>query len=302
VRLTLIAVPYDLGRADVGSGRGPAAYLQAGVAEALRARGHDVNVVTARRSTPFANELQAVLDVNHAVAIGVAKATLAGALPIVLAGNCNAALGAHAGLHHARGGGPAPVVIWLDAHGDFNTPATTHTGYLDGMPLAMLCGRAHREAIAETLGAPPQPESLVVHIGARELDGGEAIALDASGIHMVAGGDVRRLGACVALTPILDRLAAIARSRCPGQSSPEPEAHLHIDLDVLDPHAAPGVTFPTPGGLSLAQLLETIACVKERYRLVAVTVASYTPDRDDGSRTALAAGLDVLTQVAGEVS
>ena len=142
MRVSLIAVPYDLGRADVGSGRGPAAYLKAGAAETLRARGHEVEIVTVRREGPFGDELQAVLDVDEAVAVAVDEALFGDSFPLVVAGNCNVTLGVRAGLQ--RGGDGEAALVWLDAHGDFNTPATTETGYLDGMPLAMLCGRAYR--------------------------------------------------------------------------------------------------------------------------------------------------------------
>jgi arginase family enzyme len=75
---------------------------------------------------------------------------------------------------------------------------------------------------------------------------------------------------------------------------------LHVDLDVLDPAAAPGVTFPSPGGLSAGQLLESIDFVRERFVLAAVTVASFTPARDDDAGTTLAAGLAVLQRVTRE--
>ena len=146
MRISLIAVPYDSGRADVGSGRGPGVYLKAGAAEALRARGHEVEVVTVRREPPFEDELQAVLAVDTALADAVERALFDDALPLVVGGNCNVTLGVQAGLQ--RGGAADAALVWLDAHGDFNTPATTETGYLDGMPLAMLCGRAYRDAVA----------------------------------------------------------------------------------------------------------------------------------------------------------
>ena len=80
-----------------------------------------------------------------------------------------------------------------------------------------------------------------------------------------------------------------------------PPAHLHVDLDVLDPAAAPGVTFPSPHGLSAAQLLEVIDLVRERFALVALTVTSFTPDRDEAGTT-LAAGLAVLQRVTTELA
>ena len=203
VRASLIAVPYDLGRAEVGSGRGPGAYLKAGAAEALRARGHEVEVVTVRREAPFASELDAVLEVDRAVAAAVTAALRDDALPLVVAGNCNVTLGVRAGLQH--GGGADAALVWLDAHGDFNTPATTETGYLDGMPLAMLCGRAYREAVEQQLVMAPVREATVVHAGGRDFDREELESLLASAVRVVDGGELRGRGPAEALAPSLGR-------------------------------------------------------------------------------------------------
>jgi arginase len=297
MRVWLIAVPYDLGRADVGSGRGPAGYLKAGAAEALRARGHEVDVVTVRREAPFGDELSAVLDVNRALATAVEDALATGALPVVVAGNCNATLGVQAGLQH--GGAIDAGLVWLDAHGDFNTPATTETGYLDGMPLAMLCGRAHREAIRQELDAEPLPEAAVVHAGGRDFDREERASLLRSSVRVVDGADLREKGPVEALVPALDVLAQERRAFWGFGADESPPAHLHVDLDVLDPSAAPGVTFPSPHGLSAARLLESIDLVRERFQLIAVTVTSFTPERDEAGIT-LAAGLAVLQRVTAE--
>jgi len=288
VDVTLIVVPYDLGREDVGSGRGPAAFLKGGAAEALRAHGHDVTVVTVPRGAPFADELQAVLDVDAAVAEAVAAAVAAGRLPIVLAGNCNAALGVHAGLAKAA---PlaTPVAVWLDAHGDFNTPETSETGYLDGMPLAMLTGRAHAE-VWKRLRGRPLPASLVLLLGARDLDRGEAEALAASEVTVVSGAELRAQSLGAAAPPALDALAA----RLPGPAGGGPTAHLHVDIDVLDPAAAPGVTFPSPGGLTLAELVAAVGLVRERFTVLALSLTSFTPERDDDTASTLQAGLAVM--------
>lgn len=296
MRVSLIAVPYDLGRADVGSGRGPGAYLKAGAAEALRARGHEVEVVTVRRETPFEDELQAVLAVDSALAGAVERALFDDALPLVVGGNCNVTLGVQAGLQ--RGGAADAALVWLDAHGDFNTPATTETGYLDGMPLAMLCGRAYRDAVAHVLDADALPESSALHAGGRDFDRKERASLLASDLRVVEGSALRKQGPA-ALTPSLDALARERREAW-GLDADEPSpAHLHVDLDVLDPAAAPGVTFPSPHGLSAAQLLEAIDLVRERFGLIAVTLTSFTPSRDEDGTT-LAAGLAVLQRVTAE--
>jgi arginase len=297
MRVWLIAVPYDLGRCDVGSGRGPGAYLKAGAAEALRARGHVVDVVTVKRERPFEDEISAVLDVDRVLAQAVEDALFEDALPVVVAGNCNAAVGVQAGLQ--RGGAIDAGLIWLDAHGDFNTPATTETGYLDGMPLAMVCGRAYGEAIERELDVEPLPEAAVVHAGGRDFDREERASLIGSSVRVVDGADLREKGPAEALVPALDALARERRDFWGLDADDVPPAHLHIDLDVLDPAAAPGVTFPSPRGLSAAQLLESIDLVRERFRLAAVTVTSFTPSRDEAGTT-LAAGLAVLQRVTAE--
>lgn len=297
--LTLVAVPYDLGREDVGSGRGPGAYLKAGAAELLRARGHDVDVVMVRREAPFGDELAAVLDVDRGVAAAVDAARRRGSITLVAAGNCNVTLGVRAGLQRAGDGDAA--LVWLDAHGDFNTPATTETGYLDGMPLAMLCGRAHRDAVDEQLAMEMLDEAAALHAGGRDFDRRERESLLASAVRVVEGAELRDRGPAEALAPALDTLAGARRATLGLDADEAPPAHLHVDLDVLDPTAAPGVTFPTPGGPSAGQLLQVIDLVRERFALVALTVTSFTPDRDDEAGTTLAAGLAVLQRVTTEL-
>ena len=301
--LTLIAVPYDLGREGVGSGRGPTAYLEGGAAAALRDRGHDVEVVTARRSAPFGSELEAVLDVDAAVAALVAAAAEDGRLPLVLAGNCNVTLGVRAGLLAARVDGDRVhgrlSTIWLDAHGDFNTPETSETGYLDGMPLAMLTGRAFPEAWAR-LGGEPQAESLTVHAGGRDLDPAEADALAASRITVVSGAEVRERGLGEALAPALDELAGRAGDG-PRYLTGPPPSQLHVDIDVLDPSVAPAVGFPSPGGFSLAELLAAIEMTGARFDIRALSLTSFTPE-SAGGRGTLECGISVLATAAGVAS
>ena len=241
-----------------------------------------------------------MLDVDAAVAVAVDEASSRDSFPLVVAGNCNVTLGVQAGLQRAGDGDAA--LVWLDAHGDFNTPATTETGYLDGMPLAMLCGRAHREAVE------------------RELGGRAARRGDASSTRAAATSTARSSIPC-SRPPSSSWTATSCASGDRRRPSPRrstrsprnaatstalephdaPQAHLHVDLDVLDPTAAPGVTFPSPRGLSAAQLLEVIDLVRERFTLVAVTVTSFTPDRDEAGTT-LAAGLAVLQRVTTELA
>jgi arginase len=241
-----------------------------------------------------------VLDVDAAVATLVAAAAADGRLPLVLAGNCNVTLGVRAGLLAARLDGDRShgrlSTIWLDAHGDFNTPETSESGYLDGMPLAMLTGHAFPETWLR-LGGKPQAEALTVHAGGRDLDPAEADALAASRITVVSGAAVREKGLGEALAPALDELAVRVATERHGLMG-RPPAHLHIDIDVLDPSVAAAVAFPSPGGFTLAELLAAIEMTGARFDVQALSLTSFAPQSAAGAGT-LECGLAVLTSAAG---
>src|SRR3954451_6610050 len=116
MKITLIQVPYHMGQYAAGMGAGPLRYLQAGADEKLRAAGFDVGVETVTR-TSEGDEIEAVVDLDTQIARRVRAALDEGALPLVLSGNCNSCLGTLSGLQGLNQG-----IIWLDAHGDFNTP------------------------------------------------------------------------------------------------------------------------------------------------------------------------------------
>jgi arginase len=213
----------------------------------------------------------ASLAVNHGVRVAVQTAISTKRLPIVLAGSCDAAIGVVAGLGRGRCG-----VIWIDAHADFNTPASSASGFFPGMSLAVVTGHCYRELWASLGGRPPVPEQLVVLAGVRSLSPpAEARRLQHSAIQAIPWKQGRPQGDIVA---VLEQLA--------GQVD---EVYLHIDNDAFDPHTAPGIVDePVAGGLSLAQMEDLIQAVTARLRIVAATIATYTPTRDQQDRTLLA--------------
>jgi arginase len=183
----------------------------------------------------------------------------AGAVPArmtLLSGDCSAALGAVAGLQRRH---RDLAVVWLDAHGDFNTPAITVSGYLAGMPLAMLTGRAP-EPFCDALRLRPVADTDVVLADARDLDPAERDALTAS--------QVRRVPAePAAITSALDRIG-----RTP--------VYLHLDVDVIDSAQLPGLRFPSGPGPSLSQIEECLAAVRATADVVAACIAcAWLPDR-----------------------
>src|SRR5262245_3307742 len=172
MRIALFAVPYDSGRRSVGVGLGPGRLLEAGVANQLRDAGHDVREATVELPHDVAaHEMARMVAIQRELARYVREAIAADQLPIVLAGNCSTAVGTLA----AR---PAEtIVVWFDAHADFNTADTTVTGMLDGLALSMVTGRALQNMTASVRGFAPVADDRVVLVGARDLDPAETSAL-----------------------------------------------------------------------------------------------------------------------------
>jgi arginase len=199
---------------------------------------------------------------HQAVAGAVART----ARPLLLSGDCPAALGAVAGLQRRH---RDLAVVWLDAHGDFNTPAITISGYLGGMALAMLTGRTS-ELIGHALGLRPVADANVVLADARDLDPAERDALTAS--------QVRRVPADpAAITSALDELG-----RMP--------VYLHLDVDVIDSAQLPGLRWPSGPGPSLTQIEECLAAVCATADVTAAYIAcAWLPDRvsDQTTREAI---------------
>lgn len=265
----LIAVPYDSGIRGWRMGAGPARLLDSGLADALRAAGHTVSAehVELPAGTPAA-EIAATFALAARLSDRVRAARTEGALPVVLAGNCASAIGTLSGLDD-----PAPAILWLDAHGDLNTPETSRSGMLDGMALAVATGRCWSAIAATVPGFRPIPDANVCLIGARDLDPAEADLLRASSATILSPADLpERLG------DTLDALSSRAET-----------VYLHIDLDVLDPSDGRANSFATDGGLRVTQVLELIGTVRDRYGISAVALTAYDPTCDPAGRICVAA-------------
>ena len=260
--ITLVEVPFM-----AGDDRHPAAAGPGRVADAWLRPPGPINVVRVERDGPFRDTGSAALSVNRALTGAVREALAAGRRPIVLAGSCDSSLGVLGGFDHASTG-----VVWIDAHGDFNTPDTTSSGFFPGMSLAIAAGDCYADWWAGIGNNRPIDRRATVLLGTRELDPAERIRLGESGISVVewrAGGPVA--DPAVALAGLADRVGRV---------------YLHLDLDGLDPSIAPGVVDePVPGGLTLGDVGAILEDVLARFDLVAATIATYNPARDADDRT-----------------
>lgn len=196
-------------------------------------------------SLPSGDAWRRLAALYPVVADVVAEAAGRSPCPVVVSGDCTASLGTVAGLQRA---GIDPAVVWFDAHGDLQTLETTASGYLGGLPLRLLTGY-RPELIATGLHLRPIAEDRAVLVGARDLDPPEVSYLAAAPIHRagVGGLDVARLPAGL--------------------------LYLHVDLDVIDPGALPGLRYPAPGGPSAPEVAHAVRAVLGTGRVAAVGIA-----------------------------
>jgi arginase len=282
--ITLVVVPYDAGHRDVRMGRGPGRLLDRGLVAALEADGHGVSVTTVESRLEPPTEILATFELARGIAVAVRDARAAGRHPIVLAGNCFSAIGTLAGLD-----GSATGVLWLDAHGDLNTPETTRSGLLDGMALAAVTGRCWRELATTVPGFAPVPDPRVVLFGARALDTPEETLVAALGLRCIAGHQLEGPENDARLRAFLDRMTATVD-----------HFYLHVDLDVLDPGVAVGNAFAAPGGLALETVRAIIESAAEVGGIAAAAIASYDPAHDPQDHAADAA-VRIVRWIAGAV-
>jgi len=189
--------------------------------------------------------------------------------PVSVAGDCCATIPVLAGLQDH---GLHPVLVWLDAHGDFNTAATTITGFLGGMPLAMMSGRGD-QTLMRSAGAHLLLDDDIILADGRDLDPMERALVKDSGIHHLQS-----------LGEVLDAIP------------PHRPIYVHLDFDVLQPADAPAMRYSAPGGPSLSEVVSLGAALRQTGRIVAVSATTWDlgADRDGRTGRACLAALDAF--------
>lgn len=276
-RVDIIGVPMDLGASRRGVDMGPYAVRYAQLHEQLRSLGieriddHGNLHVPIREAVPqndrHAKYFDVIERINKELADIVEAAVRAGGFPIVLGGDHSIAIGTLEGLRRARGG-PAGLV-WIDAHGDINSPKSSPSGNVHGMPLWFALERGY---------ADPQ---RTVQIGLRDLEPAEKENLRESGVKAFTMSDVDKLS----MTHVMEEALAVAGS------GNEP-IHVSFDLDAIDPREAPGTGTPVKGGLSFREAHLAMEMLAESGRLGSIEMVEINPILDTRNQTAsLAVGL-----------
>jgi len=259
-------------------GAGPLHLLKLGLALRLEEDGHHVTTRSVELPPDFrATEIASTFELGAALARDVAEAVKTGTFPLVLSGNCGpAALGCVGGLQGQT------KIFWFDAHGDFNTPETTRSGFLDGMALAAVTGRCWSGLARAIPGFRSVVEGNVTAIGTRDLDEDEAAAFLAS--------DVRRVSIRALRSDLLRTLSS------QGGVTDSP-AYVHVDLDVLDPVEGRMNDFAAPDGLRLDDLKWCLAQIARSQPIRAASVTAFDPATDGTGRAATAAVSAILAVV-----
>jgi arginase len=284
MNITIIGVPYDLDQPYIGKGKAPDALLDHGLAQRLGELGY-TTVLAEMIDLPDSDDplVTRIGRLMTKVGYEVARSRAAGFFPLIVGGDCLVALGAVSGLLDP----PNTAVAWIDAHGDFNTPETTISGYLGGMPLACAVGRGLSELREQCKLIAPLPERNVALIGVRDLDPAEEQLLLESSVALVRGPELERDPA--ALDRALHGLSSL------------PQLYLHVDIDVLDPVEAPGVDYPVARGLRLDQLTRIVQRTVGLGNIAALAITAVNPEKDIDERTVIAA-LAVIEAALGRVT
>jgi len=277
VRVELLSVPYDSGVRGARMGAGPEALLKSGIADRIAAHGHEISQTSIELpSDVFLPEVKAAFELDRRLSKAVSAAIARDAFPVVLSGNCISSLATVSGV-----GLNEPGVIWFDAHGDFNTPETTQSGFLDGMALAILTGRCW-QLLAKTIsGFAPVRDDRVMLVGARHFDEDESALVSSTKVVRVSSEEVHK--------DFRETLASF------GQRVRD--VYLHVDLDVLDTSEGNANSFAVAGGLSLSELLDAIHAIGDVTHIRAVALTAYDPACDGNGKMSEAAANVIETAI-----
>jgi arginase len=298
VKVRILGVPLDLGQERRGVDMGPSAVRAAGLNSAIKALGHKVedagNIhVKIPEEQHFgdrrAKYLTEIAETCQEVAHHVYQTLEAGFFPLSLGGDHSVAIGTQAGVSKFyRDRDKSVGLLWIDAHADMNTPDSSPSGNVHGMPFAATLGLGP-ESLTQIFGFAPkmQPRNSVL-IGARNLDERERGYVKDSGIHVFTMRDIDEQG----MRTVMDKSLDFAAGDTAGFV-------VSFDMDVLDPDEAPGVGTPVRGGITFREAHLAMEMIADSKKMVALELVEVNPIIDSGNRTAIL-GVGLVTSALGK--
>ena len=297
-KVRIIGVSMDLGQSRRGVDMGPSALRGAGLQASIKKLGlqvEDIGNLSVKQPEEMpvgekrAKYLQEIAETCGDVAAAAEKSLMEGFLPLVLGGDHSIAAGVAAGVaNYFRKEKKQIGYLWLDAHGDMNTPESSPSGNVHGMPLAAIMGYGAPELV-DLLGFKPKAEpGNIVIVGARDLDAQERKIVKRSGIHVFTMRDIDERGMrevmADALKYAMDDTAGIAVS---------------LDMDFVDPDDAPGVGTPVRGGVTYREAHIAMEMISNSESMVSLEVVEINPILDEHNRTALL-GVELVLSGLGQ--
>lgn len=288
-------VPIDYGANARGVGMGPMAFRLAGLEEKLEAQGievrdlGDISLPPARRRRPGDNCLREIVAVCGALADRVWSSLRRGRLPLVVGGDHSIAIGTVAGAsRHFRARRQRMGLLWIDAHGDMNNPATSPSGNIHGMPLAVSLGDGISSLVKLCGFAPKVEAGRTALVGIRNLDDEERVNIARFGIHVYTMNDIDRRG----MANVMDEAIAVVSKGSDG-------VHVSFDMDSVDPQTAPGVGTAVPGGLSYREAHLALELIHDAGVMTSLEVVETNPILDVRNATAKL-GVELILSAMGK--
>jgi arginase len=297
-RVTLIGVPLDLGAGRRGVDMGPSALRVAGAQAKVEALGYDVDdrgdlpvkiQETQVPGDPRLKYLREILEVCGLLRDRVGEAAAAGSLPVVLGGDHSVAMGTIAGMsRQLRRQQQKLGLVWFDAHADANTPETSPSGNIHGMPLAVALGYGEASLVNLAGFAPMVDASRAALVGLRDVDPAERGTVKASGVGAFTMRDIDERG----MRAVMEQAIQRATSGTAG-------VHVSFDLDGIDPDLAPGVGTPSPGGISYREAHLAMEMLADTGKVLSAELVEVNPILDQQNGTARL-GVELLCSLLGK--
>jgi len=297
-KIRIIGVPMDLGASRRGVDMGPSALRVAGLQARIKTLGHQVedigNIPVKQAEEQHYGEKRAkylaeISDTCKELAATVQKSLEEGFTPLVLGGDHSIAVGTMSGVAaHYRKDKKQVGYVWLDAHGDMNTPETSPSGNVHGMPLASVMGYGPAELV-ELLGFKPkvEPQNLVI-VGVRDLDSQEKKLVKKSGVHVFTMRDIDERG----MREVMSETLKFATDDTSGIA-------VSLDMDFVDPMDAPGVGTPVRGGVTYREAHLAMEMIADSEAMASLEVVEINPVIDEHNRTALL-GVELALSALGK--
>jgi arginase len=297
-RVSIIGAPLDLGAGRRGVDMGPSAFRVAEIQKRVRELGYevedlgDVEVAIPETHDPGDPSLKYLKEIRHtcqALRDMVAQTLERGSRPIVMGGDHSIAIGTIAGVaRHYNQRDERIGLIWFDAHGDHNTPETSPTGNIHGMPAAVVTGLGSAELTGLAGFAPMVDGAHAALVGLRDIDVAERANIKGTGVGAYTMRDIDERG----MRSVMEEAIARASRGTAG-------IHVSFDLDAMDPEHAPGVGTPSPGGLSYREAHLAMEMLADTGKVISAELVEANPVLDERNGTARL-GVELVASLLGK--